>query len=216
MIKRIVVVGAGGLAREVAATVRLLKDDYAFVGYAVSDVDNPGKYASRDEIVGDFDWLRKHRGEKFDALVLGIGMPASRLAVAAQLEPDFAPEWWPAVVDPSAKFDRDSCRLGHGVYIGGSVIGTVNLVFEPFSMAVLFCTLGHEAVVRRGAVIMPGVNISGGVDVGEGAMIGTGAQVLQYLKVGARAQVGAGAVVTRDVADGDTVVGVPARSKSKG
>jgi acetyltransferase-like isoleucine patch superfamily enzyme len=43
------------------------------------------------------------------------------------------------------------------------------------------------------------------------AALGTGAIVLPGVTIGAGATVGAGAVVTRDVADGATVVGNPAR-----
>jgi acetyltransferase-like isoleucine patch superfamily enzyme len=48
--------------------------------------------------------------------------------------------------------------------------------------------------------------------VKRGASIGSGAVILCGITIGARAMIGAGAVVTRDVADGDTVVGVPARA----
>ena len=44
-----------------------------------------------------------------------------------------------------------------------------------------------------------------------GASIGSGATILPNLTIGERAIVGAGAVVTRDVPAGATVVGVPAR-----
>ena len=47
--------------------------------------------------------------------------------------------------------------------------------------------------------------------VGRGASIGSGAVILCGVTIGERAMVGAGAVVTRDVADGSTVAGVPAR-----
>jgi acetyltransferase-like isoleucine patch superfamily enzyme len=47
--------------------------------------------------------------------------------------------------------------------------------------------------------------------VRRGASIGSGAVVLGGVQIGERALVGAGAVVTRDVADGATVVGNPAR-----
>ncbi len=50
-----------------------------------------------------------------------------------------------------------------------------------------------------------------GTVVKRGASIGSGAVILCGVTVGERAMVGAGAVVTRDVADDATVRGVPAR-----
>lgn len=47
--------------------------------------------------------------------------------------------------------------------------------------------------------------------VEDGAFFGIGARVLGGIRIGRGAQVGANAVVTRDVADGVTVVGIPAR-----
>lgn len=75
----------------------------------------------------------------------------------------------------------------------------------------LRCTVGHEAQIGRRRLIVLGVNISGGVALEDGVLIGTGSQVLQYLRVGKGATVGAGAVVTSDVAPGTSVVGAPAR-----
>ena len=48
--------------------------------------------------------------------------------------------------------------------------------------------------------------------VGRGATIGSGAVILGGVRIGERAFVGAGAVVTRDVAPGETVIGLPARA----
>lgn len=47
--------------------------------------------------------------------------------------------------------------------------------------------------------------------VRRGASIGTGATILSGVEIGERAMVGAGAVVTRDVPAGSTVVGNPAK-----
>jgi UDP-2-acetamido-3-amino-2,3-dideoxy-glucuronate N-acetyltransferase len=47
--------------------------------------------------------------------------------------------------------------------------------------------------------------------VKEGASIGSGAVIMCGITIGARAMIGAGAVVTRDVPDDAVVVGVPAR-----
>jgi len=48
--------------------------------------------------------------------------------------------------------------------------------------------------------------------VERGASLGSGAIVLGGVRIGAEALVGAGAVVTKDVAPGDTVAGCPARA----
>jgi acetyltransferase-like isoleucine patch superfamily enzyme len=60
-------------------------------------------------------------------------------------------------------------------------------------------------------VVAPGAVVSGGVHLGRSSYIGARAAVRQNVRVGERALVGMGAVVLRDVDDGDTVVGNPAR-----
>lgn len=51
--------------------------------------------------------------------------------------------------------------------------------------------------------------------VEDGASIGSGAVVLGGVRIGARALVGAGAVVTKDVEAGEIVVGVPAAPRGR-
>ena len=53
--------------------------------------------------------------------------------------------------------------------------------------------------------------LTGRVKIGQEVEIGSGAVLIPDVEVGAGATVGAGAVVTRSVPDGATVVGVPAR-----
>ena len=212
-LKRIAVFGAGGFAREVRWLIEEInrhQPTYAFAGFVVSDLSKLGEHDSRSEILGDVSWLGSNR-DRLDALAMGIGTPTSKLRVARDLESEFPSDWWPTLVHPSAIFDRKTAELDPGVVICAGVIGTVNLRLKRFAMVNLACTLGHEATLDAGCVLNPTVNISGGVELGEGVLVGTGAQVLQYVKVGAGATIGAGAVVTRDVAPGATVVGVPAR-----
>ncbi len=47
--------------------------------------------------------------------------------------------------------------------------------------------------------------------IGDGVIVGSGAQVLGPITVGSRARIGANAVVTKDVPEGATMVGIPAR-----
>jgi sugar O-acyltransferase (sialic acid O-acetyltransferase NeuD family) len=217
-LRRIVVVGAGGQAREVEWIIRAMNEQrpqFVFAGYVLGDPAHPGPHDSRDRVLGDDAWLVAHRRE-VDALALGIGMPALRLRAAAALEREFGPEYWPVLSHPSAIFDAQSCRFGHGALLSAGVTGTVNLTFEPFAFANFGCTLGHESSLGRCAAVMPGANLSGGVVLEEGALVGTGAQVLQYLRVGQGATLGAGAVLTKDVPPGEIWAGVPARPLKKG
>lgn len=212
MTRALVILGAGGFARE----VRWLLSDldggprYEFAGYAVSDCARLGPHDSRDEVLGDLDWLASHR-DRFSALAFGIGNPAVKHRLAQQFDALLPDVEWPALVHASVRIDRASARLGRGVVICAGVLGTVSVSLGDFAMVNLGCTLGHEASVGRCGVLNPTVNLSGGVTVGERVLIGTGAQILQYVSIGHDATVGAGAVVTKDVPDGVTVVGVPAK-----
>jgi sugar O-acyltransferase (sialic acid O-acetyltransferase NeuD family) len=71
----------------------------------------------------------------------------------------------------------------------------------------------HDCVVGAYVHVAPNATLGGGVKVGEGALVGAGAVLLPGVSVGKRAVVGAGAVVTRSVADGETVLGAPAKRK---
>jgi sugar O-acyltransferase (sialic acid O-acetyltransferase NeuD family) len=210
--KRIAIVGASGFAREVAWLIRDInhsEKSYEFVGFIVSDLSKLGERDSQEDVLGDYNWIRLNR-EKIDALAIGIGAPSIRLKVASELAASFQELEWPVLIHPTAQFDRASAKVGHGTIVCAGVIGTVNLMLDPFVTVNLACTIAHEARLGRGCVLNPTVNISGGVSLEEGVLVGTGAQILQYVHVGSGATVGAGAVVVRDVAQGETVFGVPA------
>jgi bifunctional UDP-N-acetylglucosamine pyrophosphorylase/glucosamine-1-phosphate N-acetyltransferase len=52
-------------------------------------------------------------------------------------------------------------------------------------------------------------------EIGEGAFIGSDTMLVAPVKIGKGARTGAGSVVTHDVPDGATVVGVPAKRMHK-
>jgi sugar O-acyltransferase (sialic acid O-acetyltransferase NeuD family) len=211
--RRIVIFGAGGFAREVAW---LLREDgrtgeaWDFRGYVVSDLEKLGVHDSKDEVLGDLAWLDRNQRE-FDAVVIGIGSPLAKRRVVEEVRGRCPDLRWPSIVHPSVQYDRERTTIEEGVVICAGVIATVGVRFRAFAMANLACTVGHEAEIGPYAVMNPTVNVSGGVVLEEEVLVGTGAQILQYVRVGARSSVGAGAVVTKDVGPGTTVVGIPAK-----
>jgi serine O-acetyltransferase len=93
---------------------------------------------------------------------------------------------------------------------------------EDFFIDHGFVVIGETAVGGNGVTIYQHVTLGGTNPtsgeagnrhpvIGDGVIIGSGAQVLGPITVGPRARIGANAVVTRDVPEGATMVGIPAR-----
>ncbi len=65
--------------------------------------------------------------------------------------------------------------------------------------------------IGNNVYISPGVTICGDATLKDGCDIGAGATILPWVTIGRHTIIGAGAVVTEDIPDNVTAVGVPAR-----
>ncbi|ODM54953.1 acetyltransferase [Elizabethkingia meningoseptica] len=72
-------------------------------------------------------------------------------------------------------------------------------------------SIGHDVVIEDFVEICPNVSISGNCKIGSETFIGTGAVILPNVTIGKNVVIGAGSVVTKDVPDNCTVVGIPAK-----
>lgn len=98
----------------------------------------------------------------------------------------------------------------------GAVIGKRFFIDHGFSVVGETAEIGDDVTIYQ-CVTLGGTNPHDGIAgkrhpaLQDGVVIGSGAQVLGPIVVGEGARVGANAVVTKDVAPGATVIGIPAK-----
>jgi acetyltransferase-like isoleucine patch superfamily enzyme len=120
---------------------------------------------------------------------------------------------------------RDGCEIGDDVSVGSHTVVEFAVSLANGVRLHSGCFVPEHSVLDAGAWLGPGVIVTNsrypnrpdskanleGVRVGARAVIGAGAVLLPGVDIGADAVVGAGAVVVRDVPAGTTVVGNPGR-----
>ena len=110
----------------------------------------------------------------------------------------------------------DDVQIGPGSVLCPFVTLTSNIRIGHHFHANLYSYVEHDCLIGDFVTFAPGVHCNGNVVVEDHAYIGTGAILRQGkpgdpLVIGRGAVVGMGAVVTKNVAPGTTVVGNPAR-----
>lgn len=206
----IVVFGAGGFGREVAAMLRYsaLNEEYEILGF-VDDGLEAGTAVNGMVVLGNTEYLLRVSNPM--AVVMGIGEPAVRRKVIDKLNVNKNLHW-PNIVHPMARLhDPANIRMGEGNIVCDGNIITTNVMLGDFNIINLSCTLGHDAVLGSYCSLMPTVNVSGGAILEDEVYVGTGAKLIKATTLGKGCVVGAGAVVNRDVNSGVTVKGVPAK-----
>lgn len=99
----------------------------------------------------------------------------------------------------------------------GATIGRNLFIDHGFTVIGETAEIGDNVTIYQ-CVTLGGTNPANGIagkrhpTLQDGVIVGSGAQVLGPITVGPRARIGANSVVTKDVAEGATMVGIPARS----
>lgn len=109
-----------------------------------------------------------------------------------------------AFVSPFAKLGKGCTVLAHAVVHTNASVGTGCIINTG-------AVVEHDCTVGDFANISPKASMAGHTKIGEKSFLGIGCTIIDEIKVGKKTIIGAGAVVIRNVPDGATAAGVPAK-----
>ena len=102
-------------------------------------------------------------------------------------------------------------NIGKNVQLlAGSIIGAFASIGD-YSIINTGASIDHDCTIGRNCHLAPRAALSGEITVEDNVFVGTNATILPRLRICSGSTVGAGAVVTKDVAPGVIVAGNPAR-----
>lgn len=208
--KSVVIIGAGGCARDVLDVIDDInaeKPCYDVLGYVVdAQYGAPGTLVNNKPILGGFDWLAKYSDKVL--VTCGVG-PSHHRYHLVQRAQAIGCQFF-SIIHPMARVTR-WVQLGEGVIITAGCILTNQIRIGNHVHLNLHCTIAHDVIAEDFVTLAPGVHVSGNVRLGEGCYVGTGANLIEKLQIGRWSIIGAGSTVVKDVPANTTVVGVPAK-----
>lgn len=211
-VQALVIVGAGGHAREVhqlVLDINAVRPAWQVIGFAVESpyTDTPSVHGLP---VHDIDALAASHPEAH--VVVAVGSPAlrRRLAetIAARRGSRFA-----TLVHPRASVGS-GVEMGEGCVVFSGGILTTDIRLGRHVHVNVAASISHDGRVGDFVTLAPHACCCGGVVLGDEVDVGAGAVVLPRVEVGARSVVGAGSVVTKHLPADATAAGVPAKVMS--
>ncbi|MDF9816952.1 NeuD/PglB/VioB family sugar acetyltransferase [Streptomyces sp. SPB162] len=213
----LVIVGAGGFARETAQAVRAANADdvahgrvprWRLVGHLDENPALHGRDVDGVRVLGGSGLVHDLPGTR---VVVCVGNPrdyAARARLVRRLE---LPEnRYATVVHPTAAVS-DSSVLGPGSVLLAHSVLTAAVLVGAHVAVMPHVVLTHDDVVGDFVTITSGVRLGGGTRLGRGAYVGSGALIREGTTIGAWSLVGMGSTVLGDVPPGEVWIGSPAR-----
>lgn len=202
----LVLVGAGAFAREVydwfADDLKARGD--RFVGFLEDEVQSES---------GALGGLPRIGGISPDAidpawrLVMAVSAPNLKKLFADRFSD---PQRFETLIHRTSVVSA-SARIGHGAIFGPMSLASAGSSTGDFATVNVHSSVGHDVDLGAYSTLSSYVDLTGYVVVGEGTFWGSGARAIPKVRIGARATIGAGSVVVRDVAESVTMFAAPAR-----
>lgn len=206
-LKPLVIMGAGGLGREVAWLVNDInkeKPKWDLIGFL--DDYKTGKTVEGYPILGKIEDISNINPTPW--CVIAIADSKARRALDNMVlirGINLA-----TLIHPSVNMS-EHVLIGEGSIICAGSIITTNIKLGRCCIVNPGGFIGHDTVLNDYVSMMPGTNLAGEVIVGEGCYFGLNSCVINRTAIGDWSVIGAGATVIDDIPACSVAVGVPAR-----
>lgn len=203
--RRVVLLAAGGLAREALSSIRQAAD-LDVVG--VLD-DNPALHGQE---IGDVPILGGigRAADMSEDLIVCAGSGKARAGIIDRLWGlGVRPERFTTHIDRSVIIG-DDVSIGEGSIILAGCVLTCDIVIGAHVVLMPRVVLTHDDFVGDFATLTAGATVGGRATIGRCAYVGMNATVRQDLSIGDGAVLGMGAVLVKDLPPGQVWAGTPA------
>jgi sugar O-acyltransferase (sialic acid O-acetyltransferase NeuD family) len=207
----LVLVGAGGFARETAQAVLDLNArgaGWRLLGYLDDDPGRHGLLIDGLAVLGGRECIEQLPDA---SVVVCTGRPGnyvSRMRIVGEL--GLPAQRYATIIHPSAVVSSSS-TVGPGSVLLAHVTLTAAVRLGAHVAVMPQVTLTHDDVIEDFATIASGVLVGGGARVHRAAYLGAGAIIGEGRSIGEFSLVGMGSVVTHDVPGREVWMGTPAR-----
>lgn len=207
--KDIIIIGAGGVGREVAFIIEEINKEMPMLnilGFIDDNKEIHGKVINGYSVLGDISYLDNYdEKEEKPEIVIAIANYNIKKNIVLKINNRFN---FATIIHPEVSI-HNTVTIGNGSIIYKGVIMTTNITIGNHVIVSPKCGIGHDSIIKDYVSLLWNVNISGNDVIEEGVLIGSAATVIQGKNVGQAAIIGAGAVVVKDILRNTTNVGVP-------
>jgi sugar O-acyltransferase (sialic acid O-acetyltransferase NeuD family) len=206
--KKLLIAGAGVCGREAyqwACDIQKHTKPWESIGFLDDNPHALDKYNMSDAIVGTIAGYVPQPDEEVICAAGDVERRADLHALLAGKGADFG-----TIIHPSAVLS-DNYTMGKDVMVGPGSVISVNAAIGDRVLIDSLTVIGHDTVVESGCIIRDFCDVMGFAHLERDVLLGSGAKILNSVRVGNHAKVGAGSVVLRNVKPDTSVFGNPAK-----
>ena len=206
---KLIIVGAGGFARETLQCALQSKDNnvnWVISGFISDDLDVLNGIECSYKILGKVHGWQPKADERF---VIAIGSTVDKKRIATELAVKGA--IFVNVIHKSVTIFPNA-KLGCGVILCPNVFVSDNAVIYDHVAINHSSGIGHDAQVGAYTTISSFCDITGNVKVGESVFFGSSVSTIPKINIANDSYVCAGSVVMNNLKPHSRVMGVPAKN----